>query len=487
MTPAIQTALALTAATGIVVLVVLSLLARRRHGAARSAVTSVRRRGSGSPLITRRAFEKRLNKAALDCAQSQDGVAVFFIGMDGFKRINREFGHDVGDRILLGVTSRLRALPGSFDAITHIGGDEFAAFAVTPRDRTLVRKTGERILAAIAEPHGMSGVDISVTCSVGICCYPEYRPTQKLMPYAQVAMCGAKVKGAGSIGFYRGERAPASDEALDLARDLRGAIARRELHLMFQPKIDAGSAQITGAEALLRWTHPERGIVPPAVFIPISEQFGLIDEIGDWVIEEACRQAHLWRRQGVRMRIAVNLSARQLLQPNLPQRIRAILRRYRIHPSLLTCEITESLAVESTAAYRLALINLQKSGMHISIDDFGTGYSNLSYLRELPARELKIDRSFVTDLGESEHAHSIVDAVIRMSHALGKRVVAEGVENRRQMEILVALGCDELQGYFFAKPMSSELLLLWATSPPDGSVAFHPALFGETLPQVLAS
>lgn len=462
-----------------------ALWARRQRAGLLALPVPQPNRATSLPLIKRVTLESRLTKATIDCLKKDEGVTVFFIGVDGFKRVNREFGHDVGDRVLRNVAHRLRALPDAFDCVAHMGGDEFAAFVQSPTDRLMAQRIAEEAIAAVAQPHDLLGVGITVTCSIGMSCYPQFRPAQKLLAYAHLAMCAAKAKSAGTCAFYTGERDVIADEALELARDLRGAIDRKELHLVFQPKIDAQSGKITATEALLRWTHPERGVVPPTVFIPVAERFGLIDEIGEWVIDEACRNARIWRTQGLRMRIAVNLSARQLTQPNLPHRIRAILRRHRIHPSLLTCEITESLAVESTEANRLALINLEKSGLNLSIDDFGTGYSSLAYLRQLPARELKIDRSFVTDLGESEHAYSIVDAVIRMSHALGKRVVAEGVENRRQMEILVELGCDELQGYYFAKPMSAELLLEWATSPPDGGPRFHPALFGETQSQML--
>jgi EAL domain-containing protein (putative c-di-GMP-specific phosphodiesterase class I) len=219
--------------------------------------------------------------------------------------------------------------------------------------------------------------------------------------------------------------------------------------------------------------------VPPDVFIPLAERFGLIGALGNWVIEEACRQARLWREHGLRMRLAINLSAHQLRQPDIVQRMEEALERHRIHPSLLTCEITESVAMEDTKATQATFLRLGTAGIHLSIDDFGTGYSSLSYLRRLPAEELKIDRTFVMDIENSADARAVVDAVIRLAHALSLRVVAEGVENQRQHEILSAMGCDEMQGYLFAKPMSARALLLWAID--DRPHAFRDSLFGDTM------
>ena len=266
----------------------------------------------------------------------------------------------------------------------------------------------------------------------------------------------------------------------DMLRDLREALANDELELFFQPKIDARSGKVTAAEALLRWNHPTRGMVMPAQFIPLAERSGLIGPLGNWVIEAACKQARAWRDKGLRMRVAINLSAHQMRQDDISDRITEALARHRIHPSLLTCEITESAAMEDTGATQETFRRLGELGAHVSIDDFGTGYSSLAYLRRLPAEELKIDQSFVKDLDHSVDARAVIDAVVKLAHALGLKVVAEGVESVRQHKILVELGCDELQGYLFAKPMTARALLLWAMDDRSASAVFRDSLFGET-------
>jgi EAL domain-containing protein (putative c-di-GMP-specific phosphodiesterase class I) len=267
----------------------------------------------------------------------------------------------------------------------------------------------------------------------------------------------------------------------DLLRDLRHAIARSELELYFQPKIDARSGSVTATEALLRWHHPQLGMVMPSQFIPLAEQSGLIGALGNWVIEAACLQARKWRDKGLRMRVAINLSAHQMRQDDIAERIARALTRHRIHPSLLTCEITESTAMEDTGRTQETFRRLGELGAHLSIDDFGTGHSSLAYLRKLPAKELKIDSSFVMDIEHSADARAIVDAVVKLAHALGLKVVAEGVENPRQQQILTALGCDELQGFLFARPMTASALLMWALGGAGQSTTtFNPSLFGVT-------
>ena len=257
-------------------------------------------------------------------------------------------------------------------------------------------------------------------------------------------------------------------------------MANDELELYFQPKIDARSGKVTAAEALLRWNHPTRGLVMPGEFIRLAERTGLIGPLGDWVIEAACRQARAWRDKGLRMRVAINLSAHQMRQDDIVDRIADALKRHRIRPSLLTCEITESAAMEDTRATQETFRRLGELGTHLSIDDFGTGYSSLAYLRKLPAEELKIDRSFVQDVEHSPDARAVVDAVLKLAHALGLKVVAEGVENPRQHQILAEMGCDELQGYLFAKPMTARALLLWAIGDRGEAAVFRNSLFGET-------
>ena len=276
----------------------------------------------------------------------------------------------------------------------------------------------------------------------------------------------------------------------ELLQDLRQALVRQELQLYFQPRIDALTLQVTAAEALLRWQHPGCGMVNPAVFVPLAERHGLIAEIGAWVIEEAYRQAAQWRLKGLRMRIAVNISGLQLRHEGLVGLIESSLRRHQIPPGRLSCEITETVAMEDTAITRLACERLRQAGLHVSIDDFGTGCSSLATLRQLPAAELKIDRAFVAELDaggqEAEGARSIVRALVQMAHSLKLNVVAEGVETATQRDTLVMLGCDEFQGYLFAKPMTAASLALWADG--NGEVAasmFRPSFFDPTAPATL--
>ena len=320
-----------------------------------------------------------------------------------------------------------------------------------------------------------------ISCSVGIAIYPDGCSHAKLIARADAAMYASKRSGGSKHCFYSSAMDADAEAQFELLRDLRKAVAAKEFELFYQPKIDAKSGKVTAVEALLRWKHPARGLLLPSTFIPIAERFGLIGAIGNWVIEDACRQSRQWREKGVRMRVAINLSAHQMRQDDIVERITDALQAHKIHPSLLTCEITESAAMEDTKTTQTTFRRLGELGTHLSIDDFGTGYSSLSYLRKLPAEELKIDRSFIQDLEHSADARAVVDAVIKLAHALGLKVVAEGVENQRQQQVLVQMGCDELQGFLFAKPMSARALMLWAVNDrSEGASVFKPSLFDET-------
>jgi EAL domain-containing protein (putative c-di-GMP-specific phosphodiesterase class I) len=290
-------------------------------------------------------------------------------------------------------------------------------------------------------------------------------------------MYAAKRAGGNTYALFEAHMDAGALEQLSLQNDLRRAIEQGELQLHYQPKIDGKSAKIRGVEALLRWKHPERGTISPMVFIPIAERFGLIGALGNWVIDEACRQMHAWADEGLRMRVAINLSVHQLREEGLVERIQDALNRHAIEPSHLLCEITESAAMEDIKGTQRTFEGLAGIGVFLSIDDFGTGYSSLSYLRQLPARQLKIDRSFVADLETSNDARSIVRAVVHLAHALNLHVVAEGVETEGQRDILREMTCDELQGYFFAKPMPADMLLEWALGQkPPGSADFSPSV-----------
>ena len=431
-------------------------------------------------LPNRLLFEQRLQRAVGKADRHEHRLALLFINLDGLKRINESFGQAGGDALLRTVGARLRAICGA-DLLAWAGGDEFLLLLEGDPDIVEASARAAVLLDEIARPCPIEQRDVVVSCSIGIALYPEHGAQSRLIPHASAAMNTAKRLGGATYCFFEAAMVAGKRDEADLLRDLRRAIEQGELELFYQPKVHAPSGQITGAEALMRWHHPTRGMVSPGVFIPIAERYGLINALGDWVIDDACRQIRAWRNQGLRMRVAINLSVHQLRQAGLASRVAAALQRNRLEPRLLTCEITESVAMGDSAETLKVIDQLSAIGVHLSIDDFGTGYSNLSCLRKLPAEELKIDRGFVLDLETSADARAIVDAVVKLAQAIGLKVVAEGVETERQQEILRQLGCDELQGYLFAKPMSARALAQWAMNH-DGPRAldFRPSLFGET-------
>ena len=431
-------------------------------------------------LPTRLYFEGRLRDAAKQCQARSTRLAVLFIDLDGFKPVNDTFGHSSGDRVLEQVGQRLKACTRGDGVAARVGGDEFVLLVPGIGAPEAVAQLARRLIETLAKPYRVDGREVAISCSVGIALYPEQCHPNKLIARADAAMYAAKRAGGSRHCFYTAEMDADVQQNFDLLRDLRQALANDELELFYQPKIDARSGKVTAAEALLRWNHPTRGMVMPGQFLPLAERSGLMGPLGNWVIEASCRQARAWRDKGLRMRVAINLSAHQMRQDDIADRITDALARHRIHPSLLTCEITESAAMEDTAATQETFRRLGELGAHLSIDDFGTGYSSLSYLRQLPAEELKIDASFVKDVDHSADARAVVDAVVKLAHALGLKVVAEGVESPRQQKVLVELGCDELQGFLFAKPMSARALLLWAMDDRAATAAFSDSLFGET-------
>jgi diguanylate cyclase (GGDEF)-like protein len=435
-------------------------------------------------LPNRSLFEQELERAVERCELSGGALTLLFIDLDGFKPVNDSFGHPVGDVVLREVGERLRSLAADGDTVARAGGDEFLLASLALASADDAARLAERVIDALGRPYRMAARDVSLSCSIGIVRFPEHGSRDKLIAHADAAMYAAKRVGGSTYAFFESRMETDIREQVELQRDLRLAIERSELELYYQPKIDGRSGQITGAEALVRWHHPSRGLLGPGLFIPVAERFGLIGALGNWVIDDACRQVRVWLDGGLRMRVAVNLSVHQLRQDDLVARIRGALVRHGVDPKLLTFEITESVAMEDTQATMRAFAQLARLGVSLSIDDFGTGYSSLAYLRKLPARQLKIDRSFVADIDQSADALAVVDAVVRLAHALGLKVVAEGVETETQRDILLGLHCDELQGFLFAKPMSARALTLWATEE-DGTheIDFRPSLFlGSEMP-----
>ena len=441
-------------------------------------------------LPNRLLFEDRLRHAVARQMRDEERIsgrvtnhlAVLFIDLDGFKAVNDTLGHAAGDEVLREAARRLGAGARGSDTLARLGGDEFVLLMEDVGTLPDCVELARRLVGLLGQPYHAAGQTAMIAASIGIALYPEHGHHDKLVSNADAAMHVAKRAGGNTYALFEPDATGGVAERMNLKHDLRHAVERGEMQLHYQPKIDGRRGQINGVEALLRWNHPVRGMIPPGEFIPIAERHGLIGALGNWVIEEACRQIHAWADEGVRIRVAINVSVHQLCEVDLVARIDAALRKHAIDPSQLLCEITESVAMEDIKATQRAFDGLSRIGVFLSIDDFGTGYSSLSYLRQLPAKQLKIDRSFVKDLETSPDARAIVDAVVRLAHALGLRVVAEGVETAGQRDVLLALGCDELQGYFFARPMPAATLLEWTRgNKPDDSADFSPSIMSADI------
>ncbi len=437
-------------------------------------------------LANRVMFEGALNQAVKHADAHSTRLALLFIDLDGFGPVNQALGHRNGDRVLREAAARLRAATGAHDRLARLGADKFLILRTDDPGTDAAAHLAGEVLERLQQPFTLSDRETTLSASIGIAMYPEHGAMSTLLTHAEAALRGAKGTGGATYCFFEARMASGTRDQMELLRDLREALANGQLELYYQPKIHAPSGEVSGVEALMRWHHPQRGMVSPAVFIPIAERYGLIHSLGNWVIDEACRQARVWRDGGLRMRVAINLSVHQLRVSDLAERIGAALERHQIQPSLLTCEITESVAMEDSPVTARFFAALARVGVHISIDDFGTGYSSLSTLRKLPAEELKIDRSFVLDLETSSDARAVAEAVIKLAQVLGLKVVAEGVETEGQNQILRALGCDELQGYLFAKPMSAKALAVWALDDVGPrSLAFRASLYKDTMPFAL--
>ena len=439
-------------------------------------------------LANRQLFEDRLAHALSRSERSAERIgergthrlAVLFVDLDRFKPVNDSLGHAAGDDVLKEIARRLRVAARASDTVARIGGDEFVLLMEDVAGLADCTTLARRLVETVGQPIEVAGQPVQVFASIGIVVHPDHGHKDKLVGHADAAMYAAKSAGGNTYTLFEPHMDARALEQMSLQTELRHAVERGQLQLHYQPKIDGLLGQIRGVEALLRWNHPQRGAIPPDVFIPLAERFGLINTLGSWVIDEACRQMAAWAEHGIRMRVAINLSVYQLREEDIVGRIERALRRHAIDPSQLLCEITESVAMEDLKATQRAFDGLGRLGVFLSIDDFGTGYSSLSYLRQMPARQLKIDRSFVADIETSGDARAIVDAVVQLAHALTLRVVAEGVETAGQRDILLAFGCDELQGFYFARPMAADHLVDWIEGrKPAGSADFSPSVWQQ--------
>ncbi len=411
-------------------------------------------------LPNRTLFRDRLQQA-LVLAQ-REGVqcfAVMHFGVDQFKTINQCFGHSIGDELLLDVGKRLAMVMYEIDTVSRVGGDEFLILVHNIQDSQGAASVVRKIIESLQQPFVLNGQDTYLSASIGVAVYPNDGTTaDDLLKNADAAMHRAKEDlGRGNYQFFCADMNSRAMHKFMLEGDLHRALEQGEFHLHYQPQIDIKSNLIIGAEALIRWNHPEKGNIPPGEFIPASESCGLIEPIGDWVLRAACHQHRAWIDAGLpAIRIAVNLSARQFLRGDLVEKVAATLAASGMQPCYLELELTESMLMHDVENTVKTLRALKQMGVRLSIDDFGTGYSSLSYLKRFPLDILKIDRSFVSDLGTESDDGEIARAIIAMAHALDLEVVAEGVENQRQLDFMRDFECDFVQGYFFSKPLPAE-------------------------------
>ncbi|WP_426436866.1 bifunctional diguanylate cyclase/phosphodiesterase [Bradyrhizobium genosp. P] len=430
-------------------------------------------------LPNREMFNELLRHAIEAADRHQRQFAVLFIDLDRFKVINDSLGHDAGDMLLVAIADRLRGSLRASDVVARLGGDEFVVILEEAAERSDVERVANVLLAALSEPLQLSGHECHTTASIGIATYPaDGSDVQSLTKNADMAMYLAKEDGKNGFRFFSREIKAQSIERLTLENALRRALERSQFSLHYQPKVDMASGQISGVEALLRWSHPELGQITPGQFIPLAEETGLIVPIGRWVLKEACAQNMAWQRRGLKpVTMAVNLSPRQFADPHLLDDIDAALLDSGMSPVLLQLEVTESMVMRNVPRAIRVLDAIQNRGIRLAIDDFGTGYSSMSLMKQFPIDTIKIDRSFVRDLPNDSEDVAIAQAIISMGKALGMTIIAEGVETSEQREFLRAHACDEMQGFLFSKPLPPrDLAELLTSSLELASPPLQPAL-----------
>jgi diguanylate cyclase (GGDEF)-like protein len=429
--------------------------------------------------LPNRELFNHLLSSAIDVAQRRQlQFALLFIDLDRFKVINDSLGHEAGDALLVEMANRLRQNLRPSDIVARLGGDEFVVILEHSAERGDIEEVARKLLLAVSRPVQLSGHECHATASIGIAMCPAHgADAHSLTKSADTAMYLAKEDGKNNFRFFTKEVKMQSIERLTLENCLRHALERDEFSLHYQPKVDLATGQITGVEALLRWTHSEYGMLPPGQFIPLAEETGLIVPIGRWVLTEACRQNMAWQRRGLRpVSMAVNLSPRQFSDENLLETIDEALAASRMSPALLQIEVTESMMMRNVQRAIKVLDAIQSRGIRIAIDDFGTGYSSMSLMKQFPIDTIKIDRSFVRDLPDDTEDQAIAQAIISMGRALGMTIVAEGVETVEQETFLRAHGCDEMQGFLFSPPVwPDQLAGLLQPTPQLASPPLQPA------------
>jgi diguanylate cyclase (GGDEF)-like protein/PAS domain S-box-containing protein len=421
---------------------------RIRHMALHDALTG---------LPNRTLLEDRLSHAIALAHRLHKHVAVLLLDLDRFKNVNDSFGHSVGDRLLELVSARLKACIRESDTVARLAGDEFVIAVQMAEQLDGIERVARKVLVTLSAPFQVENHELQINASIGICQFPEDgRNAEDLLQFADVAMYEAKQRGRGRFCFFSPALTEATRHQQKLESDLVQACARDEFVLHYQPFVETNSGRITGVEALLRWRHPEQGLLSPNQFIPKLEELGLIVEVGRWVLRTACRQAAEWQRMGLSpIRVAVNVSSQQFYQGNIADTVATVLKETKLDPKLLEIELTESQTLDNSDATINIMAALKRLGVSISLDDFGTGWSSLSYLRCFPIDRIKIDRSFVKDLLTQPAAEEVVKTILTLSRNLGIACIAEGVETREQQDYFKKQVCAEMQGFFFSRPLAA--------------------------------
>lgn len=416
-------------------------------------------------LPNRRLFQDRLEQAMLAAQRGGHPIALLLMDLDRFKEVNDTLGHQTGDLLLRDIAGRLRSALRNSDTVARLGGDEFAVVLASMEDSGGAAVAANKLLSALTEPMLLKGHSIHIAGSIGIALCPEHgRDAETLLRHADVAMYVAKRTGGGSA-IYAPEMDRDHADRLSLTQDLRLALERNELTLEYQPRVNLATGLTEGVEALVRWQHPKQGLILPAHFIPLAEQTGLIRRVSRWVLKAVFEQHRAWRNAGLDLHVAVNLSMRDLHDPQLPNVITELAQAYHEQPDWLIVEITEGAVMSEPEMAQRALAKLHALGIRVAIDDFGTGYSSLSYLNRLSIDEIKVDRSFVDRMASNQKNYAIVRATIEMGHALGAAVIAEGVEEQADLDVLNQLSCDGAQGFLLCTPAAPEELVRWLAAP----------------------